>query len=236
MIGRQQQQQLHQLLHTFPVVGILGPRQVGKTTMAKAFVPTDARQTVYLDCERPADAAKLADPELFLARHVHDLVILDEIQFIPELFRTLRGLIDNDRRPGRFLVLGSAAPALLRQSADTLAGRIAYLELAGLQATELEPTTSHLDQLWLRGGFPDSLLAPDDATSLLWREHFITTYLERDLPAQGIRLPATLLRRFWTMRRGRNRTSLARSPHRSLPGAAAPALGRQHRQTLGKSA
>jgi uncharacterized protein len=199
MIRRQQQHRLHQLLQTFPVVGILGPRQVGKTTLAKAFVPADARQTVYLDCERPADAAKLADPELFLARHVNDLVILDEIQFIPELFRTLRGLIDNDRRPGRFLVLASAAPALLRQSADTLAGHIAYLELTGLQATELEHTASHLDQLWLRGGFPDSLLASDDATSLLWREHFITTYLERDLPAQGIRLPATLLRRFWTM-------------------------------------
>ena len=205
MIYRRQHERLTTLLTTFPVVGILGPRQVGKTTLAKALRLPDGRATVYLDCERPADAAKLADPELFLARHTADLVILDEIQFIPDLFRVLRGLIDADRRPGRFLVLGSAAPALLRQSADTLAGRIAYLELAGLQASELDPTAGkldqldQLDQLWLRGGVPNSLLAADDATSRLWRDQFITTYLERDLPAQGIRLPAALLRRFWTM-------------------------------------
>jgi len=200
MYHRQQQAQLTALLRTFPVVGLIGPRQVGKTTLAQAYRPADGQPVVYLDCERPADAAKLAEPELFLERHAHALVILDEVHFLPGLFPVLRGLIDRDRRPGRFLVLGSAAPELLRQSADTLAGRIAYLELGSLTLGELGPIGNDtIDQLWLRGGFPPSLTAEDDAVSMTWREHFITTYLERDLPAQGIRMPSTLTRRFWTM-------------------------------------
>jgi predicted AAA+ superfamily ATPase len=200
MFHRHELDRLAHLLDHFPVVGILGPRQVGKTTLAKALRPADGRKVVYLDCERPADAAKLADPELLFTAHREALIILDEIQFLPEVFRTLRGLIDADRRPGRFLVLGSAAPELLRQSADTLAGRIAYLELGGLQIREIGPITpATMDHIWLRGGFPPSVTASDDATSQLWREQFITTYLERDLPAQGIRMPSVLTRRFWTM-------------------------------------
>jgi predicted AAA+ superfamily ATPase len=182
-----------------PAVALLGPRQAGKTTLALEIAK--ARPSVYLDLESDADRAKLSDPELYLSHHVDELVILDEIQRTPHLFRSLRGLIDKGRRSGRgrgrFLLLGSASIDLLEQSSESLAGRIRYLELGPLDAGEVG--RKRLDALWLRGGFPESLLAASDAASLRWRVDFIRTYLERDIPQLGPRIPAETLRRLWTM-------------------------------------
>lgn len=182
-----------------PAVALLGPRQAGKTTLALRLARS--RPSIYLDLESQADRAKLAEPELYLAEHADKLVILDEIQRIPQLFQSLRGLIDSGRRggkgKGRFLVLGSASIDLLKQSSESLAGRIRYLELGPLDAGEVG--ASRLDQLWLRGGFPESLLADSDAASLRWRMDFVRTYLERDIPQLGPRIPAETLRRLWTM-------------------------------------
>ncbi|MBS0613918.1 MAG: ATP-binding protein [Proteobacteria bacterium] len=180
-------------------VALLGPRQVGKTTLALEVA--GKRPSVYLDLESESDRAKLAEPELYLAQHADKLVILDEIQRTPQLFRSLRGIIDAGRRrgqgKGRFLVLGSASIDLLKQSSESLAGRIRYLELAPFDAGEVG--SDRLDDLWLRGGFPESLLAKSDAASLRWRTDFIRTYLERDVPQLGPRIPAETLRRLWTM-------------------------------------
>ena len=155
---------------------------------------------LYLDLEDPADAARLANPRRYLDLHRDRLVILDEVQRMPDLFRVLRGRIDarrrDSRRSGHFLLLGSASGALLRQSADSLAGRVAYHELPGLDALETGPD---LNRAWLRGGFPDSVTAASDELSMRWRTDFIRTYLERDLPQAGLRAPAETLRRFWTM-------------------------------------
>lgn len=182
-----------------PAVALLGPRQVGKTTLALQVAAS--RPAVYLDLESAADRAKLADPELYLSQHQDKLVILDEVQRAPQLFGSLRGLIDAGRRDGRgtgrFLVLGSASIDLLQQSSESLAGRIRYLELGPLDVAEVGG--ERVDSLWLRGGFPESLLAASDAASLRWRTDFIRTYLERDIPQLGPRIPAETLRRLWTM-------------------------------------
>ena len=199
MIPRRLLSSLTSALGESPAVALLGPRQAGKTTLALVVART--RPTVYLDLESDADRAKLSEPELYLPQHEGKLVILDEIQRTPQLFQTLRGLIDAGRRrgrgKGRFLVLGSASIDLLRQSSESLAGRIRYLELAPLDAAEAG--RKRLDALWLRGGFPESLLAASDAASLRWRTDFIRTYLERDIPQLGPRIPAETLRRLWTM-------------------------------------
>ncbi len=199
MITRRSSEGLHSLLAEYPAVALIGPRQVGKTTLALEIGQTV--DSVYLDLESPADRARLADPELYLAEHLDRLVILDEVHRTPELFQILRGLIDRGRRAGRragrFLLLGSASMDLLRQSGETLAGRIAYLELNPFDLLEID--RSDHDALWVRGGFPDSFLAGDDGRSLTWRENFIRTYLERDVPQFGPRIPAETLRRFWTM-------------------------------------
>ena len=199
MNPRRIQTRLHDLLAEYPAVALLGPRQVGKTTLALEIA--DRVDSVYLDLESAADRARLSDPELYLADHEDRLVILDEVHRLPGLFQSLRGLIDRGRRRGkrakRFLLLGSASMDLLRQSGETLAGRIAYLELGPFDA--LEVGGAHLDALWVRGGFPDSYLAADDDRSLTWRENFIRTYLERDVPQFGPRIPAETLRRFWVM-------------------------------------
>jgi predicted AAA+ superfamily ATPase len=182
-----------------PAVALLGPRQVGKTTLALA-VGTD-RPHVYLDLESERDRSKLAQAELYLEGHLDKLVILDEVHRAPGLFPVLRGLIDQARRQGqdtgRYLLLGSASLEVLQQSGETLAGRIAYLELTPLDVLEVGQTEP--DDLWVRGGFPPSLQAPSDARSLQWRENFIRTYLERDIPQFGPRIAAETLRRFWTM-------------------------------------
>jgi hypothetical protein len=199
MIPRRLLPSLTTALAEVPAVAVLGPRQAGKTTLALEVARTI--RAVYLDLESDADRAKLSEPESYLAQHEDELVILDEIQRTPQLFQNLRGLIDAGRRrgrgKGRFLVLGSASIDLLKQSSESLAGRIRYLELAPLDAAEVG--RERLDTLWLRGGFPESLLAASDAASLRWRTDFLRTYLERDIPQLGPRIPAETLRRFWTM-------------------------------------
>lgn len=199
MIPRRLLPALTSALSEIPAVALLGPRQVGKTTLALEVART--RSALYLDLESEADRAKLAEPELYLPQHEDKLVILDEIQRAPQLFQVLRGLIDagkrRGRRTGRFLVLGSASIKLLKQSSESLAGRIRYLELAPLDAGEIG--RKRLDALWLRGGFPESFLAATDAASLQWRMDFMRTYLERDIPQLGPRIPAETLRRLWTM-------------------------------------
>ncbi len=189
------------MLGRHAAVGLLGPRQVGKTTLALEIGA--GRPSVYLDLESAPDRAKLANAEDYLSQHEDKLVVLDEIQRAPGLFQALRGVIDagrrRGRRHGRFLILGSASIELLKQSAETLAGRIAYTELAPLDALEAGSKRQARDRLWLRGGFPDSFLARNDPASLEWREAFIRTYLERDIPQLGPRIPAETLRRFWTM-------------------------------------
>ena len=205
MFSRQSQQKLNQYLQQFPAVGLLGPRQVGKTTLAlaqKKLYP----DALYLDLELPSAQRQLDDPEAFLMAHAQQLVILDEVQRMPELFGVLRGVIDQRRRMGQacgqFLLLGSATGVLMQQSSESLAGRVAYVALPPLQASEIFTgvhSVADLNALWLRGGFPLSWLAETDAASMTWREVFIATYLEKDIPALGPRIPATTLRRLWTM-------------------------------------
>ena len=196
-------------MRLFPAVALLGPRQVGKTTLARAISQTSggprgqgSRKTgLYLDLENPADQERLADARGYLGAQRNRLVVLDEIHRAPRLFQVLRGIIDERIREGetagQFLLLGSASMDLLRQSGESLAGRIGYLELSPLDVRELNEREQ--TRLWSRGGFPRSFLAPDDAASALWRENFIHTYLERDIPALGPRVPSQTLRRFWTM-------------------------------------
>jgi predicted AAA+ superfamily ATPase len=197
MIERRQYSALQSALAAFPVVGLVGARQVGKTTLAKQLAMGPGVDAVMLDLERPSDLAKLREPELYLEQHRDRLVILDEIQRLPDLFPILRALVDTDRRPGRFLLLGSASPDLIQGASESLAGRIRYLELDPLTQDEVDPSATMA--LWFRGGFPASFLAPDDAGSHEWREAFVRTYLERDIPGLGLRMPAAALDRFWRM-------------------------------------
>ncbi|MFM9954080.1 MAG: ATP-binding protein [Opitutaceae bacterium] len=204
MIYRLAEARISDLLTRFPAVAVLGPRQVGKTTLARRIVEELGAAAVYLDLELPSHRAKLSDPELYFSSQEDRLVVLDEIQRVPGLFEVLRGVIDERRRQGRrhrqFLLLGSASIDLLQQSSETLAGRIAYSELTPLLVEEVAAKKrGDRDRLWLRGGFPDSFLAADEAASVEWREEFIGTYLERDIPLLGPRIPAETLRRFWTM-------------------------------------
>ena len=200
MIERQLHGAVLEHLGQFPAVALLGARQVGKTTLAEAIC-SQYPGCIYLDLESIADRNKLSDPEAYLARFDDRLVILDEVQRLPGLFQPLRGLIDQGRRKGithgRFLLLGSASGELLRQSGESLAGRIAYLELPPLQTSEINHDQQ--DLLWVRGGFPSSFLAGQDKQSMMWRQNLIDTYLERDIPAYGALIPAETLRRFWTM-------------------------------------
>lgn len=221
MIPRRLTPLLLEHLQAFPAVALLGPRQVGKSTLAHALANGQhlidqpafsdssgkAHLAIYLDLESPQDQAKLQDPELYLGDRLDRLVIIDEVHRAPGLFPALRGLIDKARRTalsdptgttqanGRYLLLGSASLDLLQQSSETLAGRISYLELPPIHALECP----QIDRLWLRGGFPDSLLAASDRASMRWRQSFIRTYLERDIPMFGPRIAAETLRRFWTM-------------------------------------
>lgn len=191
-------------LSEFPALGLLGPRQVGKSTLAQTIaqeVSGGTRRPDYLDLENPADQAKLEDAGAYLRARFDRLVVIDEVQRAPGLFQVLRGVIDDNIRAGRetgqFLLLGSASIELLKQSSESLAGRIAYLELGPIDVTEV--SSAQAETLWVRGGFPRSLLARSEEASASWREAFITTYLERDIPQLGPRIPATTLRRFWTM-------------------------------------
>jgi len=198
MIERLLLPQLIEAISQNPAVAILGPRQVGKTTLAFEIAKTTP--SVYLDLESPLDLKKLEDPLTYFAAQKGKLVILDEIQRKPELFPVLRGIIDAGRREGRangqFLILGSASIDLLKQSSESLAGRIRYLELTSINVLE---ANTNMDKLWLRGGFPSSYLAQTDVQSTQWREDFVRTYLERDVPMFGPRIPAFTLRKLWTM-------------------------------------
>jgi predicted AAA+ superfamily ATPase len=202
MIPRWATPGIEQALEAQAAVAIIGPRQAGKTTLARSIA--DSRPgALYLDLESREDRDKLADPVLFLRQFERNLMVLDKIHRAPEIFGTLRGLIDQGRRTGhgkgRFLVLGSASMDLLRQSGESLAGRISYVELGPFCAIELPSDEATLLRLWLRGGFPGSYLADDDGVSLRWRNDFIRTYLERDVPMFGPRVPAGTLERLWTM-------------------------------------
>lgn len=201
MIKRSLSLKLADALAHSPAVALLGPRQAGKTTLALDVGHAKGKHALYLDLESEQDRAKLAQPELYLADHGDKLVIFDEVHRAPGLFAVLRGLIDKNRRAGRragqYLLLGSASFDLLKQAGETLAGRIAYLELTPFHVLETPRLPD--DVLWVRGGFPESLLAKDDARSLRWRQDFIRTYLERDIPQFGPRIAAETLRRFWSM-------------------------------------
>jgi predicted AAA+ superfamily ATPase len=189
-------------LQNNPAVAILGPRQCGKTTLARKII-RDVRKSVYLDLEHPGDLAKLDDPLAFFYLHKDELVCLDEIQRVPELFATLRGIIDERDRNGQFLILGSASRDLIHQSSESLAGRISYLDLTPFLLAEVgtaqEEDDDDIRKLWLRGGFPRSFLAPDIDVSFDWRQNFIRTFLERDVGMLGFHLPPVRLGRFWRM-------------------------------------
>ncbi|MGZ2260056.1 ATP-binding protein [Roseobacter sp. A03A-229] len=199
MIVRNHLKRVEDALDAQAGVVLLGPRQVGKTTLAQDIAET--REAIYLDMERIADRQILEEPDLYLDAQMGKLVVIDEVQLMPGLFGALRGQIDRRRRAGhrtgQFLLLGSASNTLLQQSAESLAGRVSYHELTPFTLDEVGQGA--LQRLWLRGGFPDSFLTQSDRASLTWREDFIRTYLERDIPSFGLRIPAETLRRFWTM-------------------------------------
>ncbi len=202
MIERQITETIWHALEYMPAVALLGPRQVGKTTLAQVIGA--AGESIYLDLESPEDLLKLSDPLSFLRTHQDELIIIDEMQRMPDLFPVLRGVIDSNRqsgkRGGQFLLLGSASMDLMRQSSESLAGRIYYQQMSGLSVVEIpDSTLNEIDRLWFRGGFPDSYLAASDRVSMEWLEMLIRTYLERDLPQFGFRVSANRLRRLWTM-------------------------------------
>lgn len=198
MIKRKLEKKIMEVLQRSPSAALVGPRQVGKTTIALNI--SEAHSSVYLDLESSIDLQKVRDIVSFHEANREKLIILDEVQRLPELFASVRGIIDQERRKGnragQFLFLGSASIDLLKQSSESLAGRIAYLELFGINHLEY---TGDINTLWLRGGFPESLLASNNKYSLQWRRDFIKTYLERDIPQLGPRIPAETLERFWTM-------------------------------------
>jgi predicted AAA+ superfamily ATPase len=201
MIKRSITDRLNKNLTRISAVVLLGARQVGKTTLAKTIA--EDRKSLYLDLEDPGDLLKLEDPKSFLSAQRGKLVILDEIQRAPEIFTVLRGIIDNNRQAGfdtgQFLLLGSASVDLLRQTSESLAGRLSYVDMTGLNSLEVGDTQKNTQNLWVRGGFPESYLAGDDEAAMDWLEDLIRTYLERDIPQMGFNIPAGRLRRLWTM-------------------------------------
>ena len=201
MITRILTERIIYYLNHFSSVAILGPRQSGKTTLAQGIASQMSDNVIYLDLEKAKDIAQLSDPELYFHAHKEKLIILDEVQRIPNLFMTLRGTIDTRRmagnKTGQFLFLGSASGELLKQSSESLAGRVIYTELSGFTPLEVNDIPEHT--LWLRGGFPDSFLATAEGFSLIWRNSFIQSYLEREIPQLSYYIPAEILRRLWTM-------------------------------------
>jgi len=181
-------------VHRSPITALLGPRQTGKTTLARLFA--ENKKAIYFDLESIPDQRRLQNPELVLGNH-EGFVILDEIQLMPELFGTLRVLVDRPGQKACFLILGSASPEIIRNASETLAGRVEFVDLNGFDLSEVG--SSNWQSLWMRGGFPRSYLAENEADSLRWREGFIRTFLERDIPQLGIRIPAIAMRHFWTM-------------------------------------
>jgi predicted AAA+ superfamily ATPase len=198
MIKRTLKSRILKLLQHFPVIAILGPRQVGKTTLAKDLMPNIKREVLYLDLELPVDINRLSNPQIFLQQNQDRCVIIDEIQRAPELFPVIRAVVDENRVPGRFIVLGSASPELLKQSSETLAGRIAYTELTGLTIPEIANKYTS-DGLWLKGGFPQPFLMNNQEILFEWYQSFILTYIERDLPLLGLSANSNVLRRLISM-------------------------------------
>ena len=186
---------LKKLLDNYPAVAILGARQVGKSTMAKKFLSRWKKKSLYLDLQLPKDRNKISDPEAFFEFNKQSLICLDEIQYKPHLFQILRGVIDQRKRNGQFLILGSASRDLIQQSSETLAGRIAFLNITPFDIEEIGKGKFH--KHWLRGGYPLSFLAKNDSLSLDWRYNYIRTFLERDIPQMGFNIPAKTLERFW---------------------------------------
>lgn len=206
MVRRILQKSLTNALNTMPVVALLGPRQVGKTTLALEFAKSTRKKTAYLDLELDTDQAKISDPEAYLRRFPNTLLIIDEIQRQPELFRLLRGIVDVRKRTGekagQFLLLGSASRDLIQHSSETLAGRVRFLELGPLSVLEMsqtDPLGFNFEKLWFRGGFPESYLADTDDESWEWRSDFISSYVERDIPLMGPQVSAVTMRRLWSM-------------------------------------
>lgn len=200
MITRVVSEDVQEILSYFPVIGIIGPRQVGKTTLVKSLQPTIKKEIIYLDLENPEDMVKLTDPVLFFNQNIDKCIILDEIQRAPELFPILRSMVDKKREPSRFILLGSASPDLIRDSSETLAGRIAYQELTPFNLTEVDNATyNDVSKHWFRGGFPNAYLAPTDSLTLKWLFNFIQTYAERDLPLLGLDVDRNTIKKLWTM-------------------------------------
>jgi uncharacterized protein len=229
MIPRQTEITVRQRLATTSTVVLLGPRQVGKTTLAKAIAATSPG-AVYLDLERTADRLKLEDADSYLRQHQGHLVVLDEIHRVPGLFEVLRGIIDERRaqgdRYGHFLLLGSAALDLMRQASESLAGRVSYLDMPPVNALEAQSAAIPENTFWLRGGFPDSLLAPSDAASLTWRQDFVRSYLERDVPMFAPRVLAQTVGRLWTMLAHQQGSMLNQSRLAASLGVSVPAVAR----------
>ena len=198
MINRRISSEIKDSLSFFPVVSIIGPRQVGKTTLAKQIMSESAKQTLYLDLELQSDLFKLNDAELFLSQHSEKLIVIDEVQNKKELYPLLRALVDRTREPGQFLLLGSASPELIRHSSESLAGRIAYHQLHPFDLTEIPDAVSQND-LWIKGGFPNVLFAKNDELARRWMENFISTYLNRDLLQLGLNASPKIIRNLWTM-------------------------------------
>ncbi len=197
MIKRKIENKLLESLKYFPVAGIIGPRQVGKTTLAKKIMKEIEKGSIYIDLENPRDLVRLSDPNFFFESNTDKCIIIDEIQIMPELFSILRSMVDIHRIPARLMILGSASPVLIRKSFQSLAGRIANIELTGFNLTELPKDT--LYEHWLRGGFPDAYLAPNNKIWAQWLENFIKTYIERDIPMLGLNIGAVTLRNLWVM-------------------------------------
>lgn len=198
MIKRWKLKDLSENLNYFPVIGIVGPRQVGKTTISKTLIKNLNKETLYIDLEDPQDQAKIFNPNLFFERNQDKCIVIDEVQRVPDLFPILRSLVDKNRVPGRFILLGSASPELIRDSSESLAGRIAYEELTPFNLLEIINTKSMLVH-WIQGGFPDSILAPNKKVQQTWMRNFIQTYIERDLPMLGLSANRGTIRKLWTM-------------------------------------
>ncbi len=232
MIGRRLQKSVIDSLQAFPVVGIVGSRQTGKTTLAKS-IAKELPASLYLDLELPSDFNKLQNAELFLKENSSKLIIIDEVQRMPILFPIIRALVDQDRKPARFLILGSASPVFIKGASESLAGRIIYHELSTFCIDELNASSDSdgtddgsrlVNELWLKGGYPLSYLNENNEESFTWRESFIKTFLEQDIPQLGIRIPAIQLRRFWTIL-AHNHGKLWNSSHTALSlGVSAPTV------------
>jgi uncharacterized protein len=230
MLARRLRPYIQDRLRQVPAIALLGPRQVGKTTLARAIAAPKKSNAVYLDLERPVDLRRLQDADTFLRAQAGKLVVIDEIHRAPGLFEILRGIIDDRRRAGdragHFLLLGSASLDLMQQSSETLAGRVEYVELGCIDALELPRQAGDADRLWVRGGFPESILAKDDAESLNWRRAFLRSYLERDVPMFAPRLPAETIGRLWTMLAHAQGSALNHSRLAAGLAVSTPAVGR----------